>query len=194
MQQRCLNYGVSRYTSLSLLLVLILLPSYSFAEKEFRVHNVEGAWHDDVYHVDVTITSQLSNKAIEALHKGVALTIVLDVHVTKSRRYWLDQHVASLEQRYVLRYHALSDQYLTENINSGVKESFTSLQVALAVIGDIDSLPILDRRNVGPKERYYARARVRVDLDSLPVPLRVFAYFMPEWRLSSDWYIWTLTM
>ncbi|VAW88651.1 hypothetical protein MNBD_GAMMA16-1179 [hydrothermal vent metagenome] len=177
-----------------LLLLLLLSPFKSFAEQDFKVNDVEGMWRDGVYHIDIRITSLLSGNAIEALHKGVALTIVLDVYVTKSRRYWLDKQVASLSQRYVLRYHALSDQYLIENLNSGVKESFSSLQTALDVMGDIDDLPILDRRNVQASERYYARARVRLDLDALPVPLRMLAYFMPNWQLSSDWYIWTLRM
>ncbi len=175
-------------------LLLLLLSFQCFAEQDFRVDDVEGTWRNGVYHVDIKITSLLSNHALEALHKGVALTIVLDVFVTKSRRYWLDKQVASLGQRYVLRYHALSDQYLIENLNSGVKEGFSSLQMALAMMGDIDDLPILDWRNVRSSERYYARARVRLDLDALPVPLRMFAYFMPGWQLSSDWYIWTLRM
>jgi len=177
-----------------LLFLLILLPFQCFSKEDFKIDSIEGTWRDGIYHVDVTITSLLSNNAMEALHKGVALTIVLDVYVTKSRRYWLDKQVASLGQRYVLRYHALSDQYLIENLNSGVKESFSSLQVALGVMGDIDDLPILDRRNIRESKRYYARARVRLDLDSLPVPLRIRAYFMPGWQLSSDWYIWTLRM
>ncbi|NOY73249.1 MAG: DUF4390 domain-containing protein [Gammaproteobacteria bacterium] len=185
-----MNYRIPQY----LFLILLLLPLQSFAEQKFSVDDVAGAWRGEIYHVDVTLTSVLSDKAIEALHKGVALTLVLDVEVTRSRRYWPDKQVASLAQRYVLRYHALSDQYLIENLNSGVKESFSSLQVALDLIGDIHDLPILDRRSIQPTERYYARARIRLDLDALPVPLRMFAYFISEWQLSSDWYIWTLRM
>ena len=42
--------------------------------------------------------------------------------------------------------------------------------------------------------RLHDRVRVRavLEIESLPTPLRLAAYFNPAWRLSSDWLSWPL--
>ncbi len=173
---------------------LFATTKQSVAADEFAVRNVDTVWLDDVYQLSADVYCPLSAQPVEALRKGVALTISLDIDVTKGRRYWLDEKVASLEQSYELRYHALTDQYLLTNLNSGVQHSFPSLQTALDVLGNIVDLPLLDRQLLEPDEDYSGRVRIRLDLDSLPAPLRLIAYFTPGWRQASDWYVWKLTM
>ena len=149
---------------------------------------------DGVYHLDARIAYRLSDEALEALHRGVPLTLVLDIEVWRKRKYWLNVKVAELEQRYELSYHALSDQYIAVNLNTGIRSNFTSLATALTELGTVSELPVLDRQVLDPNENYAVRIRARLDLDALPTPLRVMAYVWPAWHLSSDWYQWPLKM
>lgn len=159
---------------------------------EFSVRRVDAAWVDDIYDIDARMGLYLSSQAIEALHKGVTLTLVVEVEVERFRRYWLNEQVASLEQRYLLNYHALSDQYVVTFANTGLQTNFPSLQAALDVLGTVINWPLIDRGLIHEDSVYRARLRVKLDINALPAPLRVMAYVWPGWRLASEWHTWTL--
>ena len=61
-----------------------------------------------------------------------------------------------------------------------------------AFIGTIVDLPLLDRELLADDETYQARMRVELDIEELPLPLRLLSYFTDEWRLRSEWYTWSL--
>ena len=163
------------------------------AKPDFVISSVDSQWQDDVYQLDVHLRCQLNRYADEAIGKGVAVVIALDVEVHRKRPwYWPEQRVASLEQRYQLKYHALTDHYLLTNLNTGVQSGFPSLATMLESLGTIVDLPVLDRQLLKSNLEYTARMRVRLDLDALPAPLRLLAYVTPGWHQASDWYEWNL--
>jgi hypothetical protein len=100
--------------------------------------------------------------------------------------------VAELQQRYQLVYLPLTQQYQVRNLNSGALHNLPSLQVALSVLGTIVDLPLLDRELLADGNAYQARMRVELDIEELPLPLRLLSYFTDEWRLRSEWYEWSL--
>lgn len=104
----------------------------------------------------------------------------------------MDEKIAAIEQRYQLSYRALSRQYLIKNINTGVQSSFPTLQAALDTLGAVVNFPMLDGQLIDPGEAYTAQLRARLDIEELPVPMRVLAYIYPGWRLKSEWYSWSL--
>lgn len=188
------EFDASRRANPSLTAVLLLAALFLCrpAEADFSVRSVDAQWIDGLYQLDARLGLFLSPQAIEALQKGVTLTIVVDIEVERARRYWLNDSVATLEQRYELSYHALSDQYVVSSANTGVQLNFPSLQSALDVLGTVVDLPVLDRQLIDDESVYRARLRVRLDINALPPPLRVMAYVWPGWGLSSDWHTWTL--
>jgi hypothetical protein len=101
--------------------------------------------------------------------------------------------MASLEQRYQLRYHALSHQYLLQNINSGAFYAFHTLEAALGTLGSLQDFPLIDKQLVEKGEEYEVLLHAELDIEALPSPLRPLAYITPAWRLDSDWYTWSLT-
>ena len=103
-----------------------------------------------------------------------------------------DETVASLSQRYRIRYHALTRQYLTTNLNSKVRSAYPNLAIALANLGTISSLPVLDQRLLKPNSHYLGRIRSRLAIEHLPSPLRLWTYFYSDWNLSSPWHQWVL--
>lgn len=159
----------------------------------FTVQDVSTELDEDVYLMDAQIKYQFSAAAIEALDSGVPLTIELDIEVFQPRKWMWDDKIAGLKQRYRIAYHALTQQYVVTNLNSGAQSSYQNRNVAIHMMGNIRRLPILDRRLVKEDEHYMARMRASLVINELPAPLRTWAYLASEWRLSSEWYEWPLT-
>jgi hypothetical protein len=159
---------------------------------QFRVIHARTVLVDQVYRLEAKLGYRFSAEALDALKNGVPLFLVLDIEVYQPRRYLWENVLADLKQRYQIQYHALSDKYLLRNLNSGSQATFTGLDDALAWLGGIGEIPIIDAHLLSPGERYMVRVRSRLDIDKLPVPLRLEAYISSEWWLTSGWYSWDL--
>ena len=176
-----------------LLAIVIGVSAATWAHgAEFSFAAVNTRVEDDVVFLNARIDYALSPEAVEALESGVPLTMVVDIEVHRDRRWWWDKKVAALQQRYQLLYHALSNQYIVRNLNSGAQRSFPERGAAQAALGDIEALPMLDRNLLDPQAGYWARIRASLDIEALPAPMRPLAYISSEWRLDSNWYSWRL--
>lgn len=178
-----------------LLLAVALAPAPASAQEDepgVVIRRAGTELRDEVYYLSASVGYRFSPQMLEALHKGVSLTVELQIEIARSRPYLWDETIAELQQRYRLSYHALTRQYMIRNLNSGSQYAFPSLEVAASVLGTVVDLPILDSNLLDGEALYIGRIRARLDVDELPVPLRVLALILPEWRLSSEWYTWRL--
>jgi hypothetical protein len=149
--------------------------------------NVRGG----VYYLDARVLYDLPTSADEALRSGVTLTVEMEIEVERLRRFPLpDKGVASLLQRYALQYHALSDRYIVRNINSGEQSTFPTLAAAEAALGEVHDLPVLDTSLLESDSRYQISVRATLNIRRLPLPLRLFAFVLDDWRVESEWYRW----
>lgn len=161
---------------------------------EFTVRSAETELVDKVYRLDARIDYQLSDRMLDAMHKGIPLTFAMDIEVWRKRQYLWNEQIATVTQRYQLSYHALTRQYQIKNLNTGIQNSFPTLRAALDVLGAVDDFPMLDQQLLGAGETYEARLRARLDIEALPVPIRLLAYVYAGWRVSSEWYTWSLRL
>jgi hypothetical protein len=173
-----------------LLCLLCLLAGMAAAEEsgKFEIMQAKTKLQDNLYQLDATIRYRLSGEAIEALINGVPLTLVLTITVDRERGYWWDERIASIKQRYQLKYHTLSGQYLLTYLNTGIQDSFSTLNSALMAMGNLANFPLLDKHLVKPGESYVVDLHTYLDIEALPAPLRPVAYFSSEWRLASQHY------
>ncbi len=188
-------YTHHKITPLVLFLVCFLYLGLAWAEEpagEFAVRSAETTLVDKVYRLNTRLSYQLSEEALGALQKGIPLTITLNIEVLRQREYLWAEKIASIEQGYQLSYHALTQQYLVKNTNTGVHASFQTLKMALNHLSVVENFPLLDAQLLLPDAQYFARLRAHLDLETLPVPIRVLAYISSGWRLSSEWYTWSL--
>ncbi len=162
------------------------------ARSHFEVLAARATLKKEVYHFSARVRYRFAGKPLEALDSGVPITIELQIEVLRPRRFIWDEVVYSLSQRYRIVYHALTRQYLVTNLNSNVRSSHTSREAALASIGNVRDIPILDRGILEVGETYYGRVRARLYLGDLPMPLRLYAYSTSAWRISSEWFRWKL--
>lgn len=173
---------------IALLVPLVLLSGEAVAE-EFNISSAELVLTDKVYQLNARVEFQFSKDVLNAIENGVPLIIEMDIEFLKPRSYIWDEELASLEQRYQLQYHALSEQYIVRNLNSAAQYTFFSLTAALQKIGNIDHLPLIDENLLAGKDRkkYYARVRTQLSFDNLPVPLKLNALISRSWWLGSEW-------
>ena len=172
-----------------LVLLLLLTPPGIAQAQGFAINHAEIVLSDKVYHLNATLDFDFSSDVLEAISNGVPLVLELIIEILEPRRYWYDDEVASLEQRYQLQYHALSEQYIVINLNSGARYTFFSISAALQKIGSVNNLPIIDEQLLEDKdiENYYARIRTTLSFENLPVPLKLDAWTSRSWWLGSDW-------
>lgn len=161
---------------------------------EFTVRGAETELVDKVYRLDARIDYQLSDRMLDALHKGIPLTIAMDIEVWRKRQYLWNEQLAAVTQRYQLSYHALTRQYQIKNLNTGIQNGFPTLHAALEMLGTVDDFPMLDQQLLRAGETYEARLRTRLDIEALPVPIRLLAYIYAGWRVSSEWHTWSLRL
>lgn len=177
-----------------LLVALAFATSVAFAKGEpFEVRSATSRLSDGVYFVTARIEYRLSDEALEALESGVVLPIQLQIEVSRVRRLWVDQKVATLKQDYKLSFQPLSERYVIKNVNSGEQESFATLFSALNNLGRVVDLPLIDAALLDSRARHEVTLRVVLDQNTLPGPLRVIAFWSDGFRLESDWKTWTLS-
>lgn len=158
----------------------------------FDIESVTPHWEQGVLVLDARMDIALSEETHTALESGVPLVLLVQVEVLAPRDYLWDRVVARLRQRTRLSYHALSERYIVQQLNTGVRSSFSSLEGALYSLGRVEKLPVLDRSLLDAGGEYYGRLRLSLDVESLPTPLRVWAYASADWRLGSDWHTWPI--
>ncbi len=178
-----------------LILALIFLP-VTLQAKSIDIDDVQFRNDDGVYYLDARIKYRLGQEMRDALHNGIVLTFVLDIELQQVRGFIWDEEVMHLEQRYSIAHQPLTRNYLVSNLNSGARHVLPTLDVALSVIGTIVRLPVIDANLLDDNRRYEGRLRSRLEVDDLPLPLRLQSYLFvaPDWRLSSEWFTWTLPL
>jgi len=112
--------------------------------------------------------------------------------VSRQRPLLWDETVKKKLRHFQLRYHALSDQYVLSNLTEQTQQSFLSRGSAIAALGELDALRLIDAQRLVPGEQYNAGLRVALDVEALPSPMRPWAWFSNDWQLDSGWYTWQL--
>lgn len=182
----------SARTGWLLLILLFCIPASYAANEAFTIRSVETRLRNQVYTLSAKIDYHFSEPALTALKNGVPLIVLIDLEVQRERTWWLNKEVAELQQGYLLLYHALTEKYIINNLNSGAQENYDTLHAAVSALGNIEDLPILDAKLAENKGRYIVSLHAYLDLEALPAPMRPIAYISSKWRLESEWYKWPL--
>jgi hypothetical protein len=181
---------------LVLALAVLLAPGLAQAQDSrkgsIEVRSAYTVREANVYFLVARTDYLLSREAQEALDNGVALNIELQINVSRSRRLMWDAGIASLRQRYELSFHALTGRYVVLNLNSGESASYQALGTALAALGTVDRLPLIDAALLDEDDRYEIAMRSVLDIKELPASVRLLSLVWGNWRMASEWYSWRL--
>jgi hypothetical protein len=128
---------------------------------------------------------KLSPDAREALENGVPIYIEIQADLEAA-----GGHSASTQQ-FEIRYMPLSDHYQLSSDQPVHSRTFPRLRHALAELSELEL--VLPLANV-PAGEYRLRARSRLEKQKLPAPMRLPAWFSPNWQHDSGWQSWPVTI
>ena len=147
----------------------------------------------DLTFLSADVDYRFSPAAIDALEHGIALTLILELTVSRKRAYWFDETVITERRNIELRYHPLAKSFQIADLDSGAVQSFASFSAVTDTLSRIRGWPIQNAESLDSHQMYLARLELTLDVESLPLPLRAEAYIDPNWRLSHPPLEWRLT-
>ena len=161
------------------------------AEGRFEIRNAFAQPVDGVWQLSAIVDLSLSDAALDALAEGIPLTLVLDIVVTRERRFLPDEDVAELQQRWRLEYDALSERYVVVNLNSRAQATYPSLAEALDDLSRIDALPLIDEDLLVAGSRHDISLQASVEIGGISTAVKILVFWR-EWSRSTEWYTWSI--
>jgi hypothetical protein len=181
-----------RLGAAGLLIAILLQAGGALAQEGVDVRSAATRLQGGVWFLDADIDYRLNDTARDALESGLELEIELTIRLTQRRRIIWDPQFAELKQRYSLQYHALTERYILRNLNSGEQSTYGTRSAALAALGTVRALPIIDDALLSRGERYYVSIRAVVDIKEFGGPLALIRILWNDWRIAGDWVRWRL--
>jgi len=153
------------------------------------VNKAEARLGEEGYQLSASYDINLTFAAQRALERGIPLYFVGEFRLTRSRWYWLDDEIFQGAQTIKLSYNVLTRQY---RISRGTLfQNFASFDDALNMLTRQSSATIPPELIKKDRE-YTVAARLRLDIEQLPLPLQVNALTGKDWALDSGWYRWVI--
>lgn len=170
---------------------------YPDGSKMLRIRDPQKLNSGELKAVDIFLTFRskivMSDEQEQMLLNGIPLTFVYDIRLKE--KAFFSSHDYSKEIRYLLLYHGLSKQFVVKDLATDKQHSYPTLSLALLSISTPTNIEFEVKDERGFKmEQYEGRAKLWLDIEALPTPLRIPAYLSSNWWLNSSWYEWELTL
>jgi len=159
-----------------------------------EVRSAYVAIDQGVFQLFARVAYPVNDDIRAALKDGLMLTFDLDVIVSRERRYWVDETVAEYTLKRELIYHAVSDRYVTRDLDerSSEQHSYATLEEALEALGTVEAWPFLLSPQLSSNRQYRVSLRAGVRRGRLPDTLRVLLFWTDDWHRESEWFSWSL--
>lgn len=181
--------------ALILLLIALVLPQQALAVEQdgFVIKSVTTRLNDTVHFLNAVYEINLPDYITRAFNQGFDLPLYMEIEVFSKRKFWLDKEIAYIKQQYRLHYHPLLESVSIQDVNSGTRQYFSTLDEALADLSMLLSYPYLDENSLDKGKEYRARLRFGIDKTELPIPLKSTSLWRNDWGLVSEWHKWAVT-
>ena len=173
--------------ALALLLVVSLVHGASVRFESAGTYLKNGT-----YYLDSFARLELGTGLEQALSNGVNLHFMVEVTVTKKRKWWIDTPVLERRLRYKLYYYDLTRHYRVEDSQTGESDNFRSLAAALRQLGSLTQFALIPADQLASSRRYAASIKLELDRTRLPGPLQAQALVSRDWQLESEVFRWLL--
>jgi hypothetical protein len=175
-------------------LMLIVQPCSIEAQSDepFVIESVNTHLKGDVFFLNAVFNIHLPFYITDAIEQGFNLPIVIEIEFYRDKRFWFDEQVVYIKQKYQLNYHPLLDAVSVFDVNSGRRQYYSSLKEAMRHLSVMLNYPVLDKNTLSEDQSYSGRLRIGVDQSELPVPLKSSSLWKNNWDLNSDWLDWTV--
>jgi len=175
------------------LFILVFCFGVAVAATTFSISSAQLMSVGNGYVLNAKIDYQLTPRVKEALNNGVPIVFLQEFELQEVSTLWggywqWSTTVWQTELRYELRYHALTEQYVLQSIDTGQQRNFPSLYSALDVLGQVTGLSLPPIYTVTIDD-LQLQLRSGLDLYALPTPMRPGALLSDKWDLTSPWVI-----
>jgi len=188
-----------RLALIFLLMLLTSCASVAFAGS-IEAQRASIALNEDSYTLTTEFTIDLGRRLEDVVTHGIPLYFDFEAVLERPRKYWSNEHIATLNLTYRLSYHGLTRQYRVSRVaqraqtgSSSLYQSFSSLNEALRVLSRVHALPLVTRQAITPGETYIARVRLSLDHSQLPKPFQIDAITDSDWRIKAKTLEWQFT-
>ncbi len=179
--------------SLMIAFLMSLSQSVMAARVDFKSFNLIGS--PPTYHVETSVSFELTDHLKNALLKGVALNARIQFRLGEHRNWWFNGDTSLKTIRFTLKYHALSQHYLLSRLDTDENWNFANLSAALRKLGETRryKLPKIDKSAETLKDdNYYIFGIADIVPESLRLPLKIQSLFSDEFSLTSEGVLWPL--
>jgi len=135
---------------------------------------------------------RLSKGARKALVNGIPLWFEFQVQALEKRRWLWDRVISEHRQLREVQYHPLTYTYIVKDLVTGEQHNFRRLEEAMQSIGVLLNIDVLEYAAVSDNLDYTVRLRGSLEIEALPIPIRLLAYVSSKWDIKSAWYQWPL--
>jgi len=170
---------------IALLGVLLAACSERNSNYGFELLGLETQVTDQQLKLELTQKVRLSPEAHTALENGVPLYLEVRAELESGNG------LISSFQRFEIRYMPLSDHYQLSSDQPVFTRTFPRLRHVLADLSEVELIMPLEGVTEGT---YQVRARSWLEKRKLPAPMRLPAWFSPNWQLDSGWQSWPVTI
>jgi len=183
--------AIKKLVKISTLFILICIQYPCYANTA-QINSTHTYVENNTYYLDAAYDFELSEEAYKALRHGISFEIHAHFQLRLKRSWLWDKTISEKILIFKLEHKPLTENFLTIDLTTGLRHSYDNLDAALNHITSIFRMTLFDQDILVENERYIARIRAFLDIESLPPPMRPQAYFSPSWDLSSEWYEWEL--
>jgi hypothetical protein len=154
------------------------------------IQDAQLIWRSDQPTLSADIQYRLGQELISALEGGIPLTLSITLKLRENRPWWPDATLISELRRIELRYQPLTKVFQIADLESGATQSFATLATVMDTLSRVrgwrlQSAPVLD-----PQKNYTGSLKMALEVESLPLPLRIQAHISSDWRLKTPNYSW----
>ncbi|MFW6020495.1 MAG: DUF4390 domain-containing protein [Guyparkeria sp.] len=176
-----------------LLLVVVGLGGMSGLHADARVIDVHAEVREDSLFLDADLELSLGDEVIDALRNSIALNLLVEAEIAEPREWLWDRALLNDRRRLRLEYHALSRTWMVTDFHARETHTFSDLAGAVESLSSVRAWRLGPWAPLADEPRLLGKLRVTLDVNKLPLPLRVPALFDQEWDLDSDWFLWGLS-
>lgn len=187
---RCLPKTSGTWLALCVVLVLacVPLPALAAQGEGIEVRRASVTSSDEGYILQGEFDIKLTPVLDDALHKGVPLYFVLEFDLIRSRWYWTNERLATLQQPQRLSYNTLTRQY---RVGVGaLYQNFSTLKEALDYMSRVRRRLEIEPGALRKDTTYNAVLRLRLDTTQLPKPFQL--HTGRDWGINAESYRWTV--
>ena len=141
----------------------------------------------------ITLEAQLedafSEKILEAIHSGVAITFTFEVELRKQASVFGDDVVSENKIMQTIQYDTLKKVYQFTSQGKNVNRTVSTKENGRYkdLMRTLKDIPIGHTYKLDPEEQYYARVKAKMESDGLWFPFNYLLFFVPFNEFETAW-------